>query len=441
MGVCSHSKWWRRQFSSLTRRCGSALRALSICSVVGVVVLSAIAAAGQSPAPEWQIQVRKYAEQQDWPAAMRVVEQQIARSPQDTDLLAWRARILTWSGHLAEAEGQYLKILRITRNDPDVWLGLGTVYLREAKTQEALRALDSAVELDPKRADLRAARGRARRAAGESKEARLDFREALLLDPNSTEARSGLSSFDGEARHELRFGEENDLFSFAGPNHGEGVSLTSRWNRGWSTNFAANTYQRGGVEAGKFLGSVTARASAWGAVTVGGATAHDNTVIPKSEAFFDLDHGWKITETGLVRGFEIVYGQHWYWYQSARILALNGSTVFYLPDEWTLTATATGVRSAFSGTGVEWRPSGLARVGFPLKRAPRKQLSGNLFYAAGTEDFAQVDQIGRFASQTYGGGLRFQFTPRQDISGYASYQNRTQNRTDLNFGFSYGIHF
>jgi hypothetical protein len=59
----------------------------------------------------------------------------------------------------------------------------------------------------------------------------------------------------------------------------------------------------------------------------------------------------------------------------------------------------------------------------------------------GTEDFAQVDQIGSFASQTYGAGLRFRFTARQDITGYAAFQQRTQNRSETSFGFSYGIRF
>jgi len=51
-----------------------------------------------------------------------------------------------------------------------------------------------------------------------------------------------------------------------------------------------------------------------------------------------------------------------------------------------------------------------------------------------------VDQIGSFASQTYGGGWRFQITSRQAVSGFAGYQKRTQNRTDRSFGLSYGIH-
>jgi hypothetical protein len=149
----------------------------------------------------------------------------------------------------------------------------------------------------------------------------------------------------------------------------------------------------------------------------------------------------KTSQTGWVRGIEFAYGQHWYWYEGARILTLGVSTIVYLPRDWTFSVTATGARSAFSGTGAEWRSSGAGRIGFPLAQWSDKRLSGNLFYAAGTEDFAQVDQIGSFASQTYGGGLRLQFTARQDFMSYASYQKRTQNRTDTNFGFSYGIHF
>jgi hypothetical protein len=174
---------------------------------------------------------------------------------------------------------------------------------------------------------------------------------------------------------------------------------------------------------------------------VGGAIGHDNAVIPKSEAFFDLDHGWKSGETTFVRGMEIVYGQHWYWYQSSRILTLSGSTIVYLPREWTFSLGATGARSAFSGTNAEWRASEIMRLGFPLAGWGPKRLSGSVFFAAGTEDFARVDQIGRFASQAYGGGLRFRITARQDVTGYGSYQKRTQNRTDTALGLSYGIQF
>ena len=416
-------------------------RWLALFSLVIGIALAPRAVLGQDHALEWQAQVRKYSEGKDWDSAMRIVDREVARAPQDMDVRAWRARVLSWSGHLSEAEKEYLEILEFARNDPDDWMGLAGVYSREGKVEEALRALDRAVELDPQRVDLHAARARALRAEGERIEARMEFQKALDLDPASAEAQAGLLSLRGEPKHELRFTQDNDLFNFTSANHAGWVSLASQWTQHWGTNFAGSLYERAGIRAGKFSGAVTGRSHRWGALTAGGATGHDNAVIPKSEAFFDVDHGWKTGENNFVRSVEFLYAQHWYWYRQSRILTLNGTAIVYLPREWTLSVGATGARSTFSGTSAEWKPSGMARMGFPLANWSEKRLSGNMFFAAGTEDFAQIDQIGRFASQTYGGGLRFQINAHQDVTGYASYQKRNQNRTDTNFGLSYGIHF
>jgi len=395
----------------------------------------------QEQRPDWQAEVRKCAEAQDWDSALRVIDRESALAPQDMDVRAWRARVLSWSGRLTEAEKEYLEILEVSRNDPDNWMGLGGVYLREGKFDDALRALDRAVELDPKRADLRAARARALNGNGQRTGARLEFQKALTLDPTSVEARAGLTSLRSEPRHEVRFGQNNDLFNFGTANHDGWVSLVSRWTQHWTSSFAGSFYDRAGIRAEKFSSAVTGRLARWGALTIGGTAGHDNTVIPKSEAFFDVDHGWKVSETNLLRAMEFDYGQHWYWYQTSRILTLSGTTTVHLPRESALSLGATGVRSAFSANGIEWRPSGTARLVFPLAIWKEKRLSGSLTFAAGTEDFAQIDQIGRFASKTYGGGLLYQINARQDITGYASYQKRTQGRTDTSFGLSYGIHF
>lgn len=410
-------------------------------ALIAFVLLCVPVSEAQSQAPDWQAQVRKYADAKDWDSAMRLVEEQIARTPQDMDVRAWRARVLAWAGKLPEAEKEYLEILKVSRTDPDNWMGLASVYLREGKLPEAARAISTAEELDPKRPDIHAARARILRAEGQTKEAQAEFQSALNMDPGNTEAREGIVSVRRGAQHELRIGEDNDLLSYSDGYHDEWMSVVSQWTSHWATSVAGDFYQRSGVEAGKFVGSITRRQSNWGALTVGGAVGHDNAVIPKSEAFFDLDHGWKTGEDGFVRGVEFDYAQHWYWYQSARILSLTGTTLVYLPQNWTFTIATTGSRSAFSGTNAEWRPSGMARLGFPLAHWGERRLSGNVYYAAGTENFAIVDQIGSFASQTYGGGLRLQITDRQDIMGFGGYQKRTQNRSDTSFGLSYGIHF
>jgi tetratricopeptide (TPR) repeat protein len=356
-------------------------------------------------------------------------------------LKAWRARVLGWSGNLAEAEQEYLAILNLSPNDPDVWAGLANVYAREGKKNDALLALDRAVQLDPKRADLHAAHARAMREAGKRNASRAEFHTALRFDPANTEARAGLHSLRGEPKNELRLGNETDFLSYSSANFGNGANLATRWNPLVGTSFGFTAYQRGGVLAEKFTASTTAHPPRWGALTVGGAIGHDNTVIPESEAFFDFDRGWKTGEATVLRGLELDYGQHWYWYQAARILTLSGTAVIYLPRDWSFSLAATGARSAFSGTGAEWRPSGSMRLVFPLGASKSSQLSGNILFAAGTENFASADQIGGFASQTYGGGLRFRFTERQDISCGFSLQRRTQNRTDTYLGLSYGIHF
>lgn len=412
--------------------------------ISGLLLLAlylAFPALGQGRTSDWQKEVRDYSSTHDWESALRVLDRELVRAPQDLEIWAWQARVLAWSGQLLLAEKKYLEILKVSQNDPDIWEGLGGLYLREQRTSDALRALDTALTLDPTRADLHAARARALRAAGNRSEAQLEFRKALSLDPASVEARDGLRSLRAEPKHVLRFGQDNDIFNFAGSNHGEWTSLSSTWTPKWVTTLAGNFYQRGGANAEKLLSSVTRKDSKWGAVTIGGAVGHDMGVIPKSELFFDLDHGLKISETRFVRGLEFVYGQHWYWYQSSRILALSGTTILYLPKEWTLSVGSTGARSTFTGTGADWRPSGITRLGFPLAGWGEKRLSGSIFFAVGSEDFGQVDQIGRFASQTYGCGIRYQLSPRQDLAGFTSYQKRTQNRSDLASGLSYAIHF
>src|SRR6266446_10696898 len=103
------------------------------------------AAWGQQLTSTWQEDVRRCAEAKDWTTAMSIVDREIARAPQDMDVRTWRARVLTWSGKLAEAEREYHEILAAVPNDPDTWVGLANVYSREGQMEQALQALDRAV--------------------------------------------------------------------------------------------------------------------------------------------------------------------------------------------------------------------------------------------------------------------------------------------------------
>src|SRR6266404_5632241 len=71
---------------------------LRVFELVAGALLLAAPMRSQMQAPEWQAEVRRYAEAQDWISAMRIVDQQAAAAPQDMDVRAWRARVLSWSG-------------------------------------------------------------------------------------------------------------------------------------------------------------------------------------------------------------------------------------------------------------------------------------------------------------------------------------------------------
>src|SRR6266853_1289418 len=140
------------QIPSLTcigRSCWRYLPRYACASVLSLWVsaLSIFAprAFAQEQQLDWQVQVRKYCDVSDWPAAIRVLDQRIALAPNDLDLKAWRARVLGWSGNLAAAQQEYLAILTLSPNDPDLWAGLANVYAREGKKNDARLALDRAV--------------------------------------------------------------------------------------------------------------------------------------------------------------------------------------------------------------------------------------------------------------------------------------------------------
>src|SRR5437764_2806120 len=72
------------------------LRLLRFSALVAGVSLLAAPMRSQTQLPEWQAEVRKYAEARDWISAMKIVDRQAAAAPQNMDVRAWRARVLSW---------------------------------------------------------------------------------------------------------------------------------------------------------------------------------------------------------------------------------------------------------------------------------------------------------------------------------------------------------
>lgn len=406
------------------------LRASTIVFVLLVFVPLALA-------EDWQARLRSCVENKDLPAATTIVEQHLQTAPEDLEARGWHGRLLAWTGKWEAAESEYRYVLQRAPKDVDILSGLADVLIWREHFEEALAVLNDAQALAPTRTDILIRQGRVLRSLHRYPEAKEKFLAALVIEPGSVEARHGLDSLRPQPRHELRFGTDNDLYNYTDTAYAQGISFTSKWNPRWSTSFAQTTYQRFGQDAAQFSGSTTWRYTVQNALTVGGAVAHDAGVIPRAQAFFELGRGFIVSREGMIRGIETSYRQRWLWFSDARVLTLTAAATFYLPGDVTWSISITPARSRFPVTQAAWQTSGLTRLSFPLF----PHLTANAFYAVGTENFAQQDQIGRFSARTLGGGTRIQLTTGQDITGYIANQDRSQGRTQISLGMSYGIRF
>ena len=388
-------------------------------------------------ATDWMTNLRKEVDAHHLTAALEIANQRLADAPDDTDARGWRARTLAWMGNSREAESEFRALLRVTPNDPDVLSGLASVLVREQQQEEGLLLLNQAIALDHSRADILDQRGSLLVVLGRDSEARSDFLAALANNPNDQAARAKLDSLAQQPRHALHFGSDTDAFNYTHAANAETVELTSHWDPDWITSFAGIFYQRFGADAGKFYGTLSRQFRRGDSLTIGGGVARDQGVIPRGEAFLQYGHGFRLTETHFFHGLETDFQSHWFWYRDARVLGLTSTAIIEVPRNATFTVAVTEARSAFSTTGPDWSPSGIARLGVPLG----SRFTPNVFFAVGTEDFAQADQIGRFSAQTIGGGGKYRLSRDQEFSIYVARQNRSQGRTQTSFGVSYGIFF
>jgi len=413
------------------------LRGLARTTVLAVLLLfvSVQLLAGQTT-DDWQPRVRNEVENHHIEAALTIVEKRLAIAPEDLEAHGWRGRLLAWKGRWSEGEAEFKLVLDKFPNDTEILTALADVLVWQQHYAEALLTLDEARKISSANPEILSRRARVLALLGRTPEARSEYQQTLRFDSQNKDARTGLASLSENTKHELRIGEDVDFFNFANTAKTQGVSLSSRWDQRWSTVFGVSTYQRFGQDAVKFLASTAFHPTARDWFTVGGAVANSQSVVPVGEALFEYGHAFPI-ENRWFHGLESSYQQHWFWYHGAHVLTLNTSQIVYLPRGWMWALNVTGARTGFVGTPVEWTPSGWSKLSFPLHR----RLTGNVVVGVGSENFAQIDQIGRFSAHTFGGGLRYQFAARQDINGYVARQIRNQGQTDTSFGLSYGIHF
>jgi tetratricopeptide (TPR) repeat protein len=397
--------------------------------------VATLPARGQT-SDDWEGRVRVEVQARNIDGALAIVDGRLAQAPDDLEAHGWRGRLLAWKGRWPEGEAEFRHVLASVPNDVDILTGLSDVLLWQQKWRDSLEILDRARKIAPSDPEVLVRRARVLSLLGRSPEARSEYQETLKFDPENHDAKAAMAELRQNTVHELRVGDDVDFFNYTGAAETQAIVLSSRWNQRWSTVFGTSIYQRFGENAAKFLASAGLHFTASDWLNVGGALANQQQVVPTHEAFFEYGHGFRI-RNHWVQGLESSYQQHWFWYSGAHVLTFTTNQIVYLPKEWTWTLAVAGARSGFAGNGVAWEPSGWTKFAFPLPH----RLRGNVFYAVGTENFSEIDQIGRIAGHTYGAGLRYPLAERQDITGYVSRQDLNRDETVTSFGLSYGIHF
>jgi tetratricopeptide (TPR) repeat protein len=405
-------------------------------SLLILCFLTAVVAPGQNSLRNWKETARDKVNAGQLDAALKTVNRRIATDPGDLEARGWRARLLARMARWPEAESDYWFVLAHAPNDIDIVIGLADVLLWQQRLDQALAILDHGCDVSPAQPEILLRRARVLSLLGRTAEARSELRAVLAVDPRNSDAKAALAGFAELPRHELRFGVDVDSFNYTDAAQTGALTLSSHWSFRWSTVFGAAFYQRFGENAAKLSASAGLHFTPRDWLNLGAAFANDHAIIPRNELLLEYGHGFRFRNR-LVRGLESSIQPHWFWYRNAHVLTLGTAQLVYLPKDLTWSLSASGARSSFHQAGSDWQPSGSTRLTFPLFR----RVTGNTFFAVGSEDFALVDQIGRFFAHTFGGGLRYRFTDRQDLAGYIALQDRSNHRSQSSFGFNYGFRF
>lgn len=236
---------------------------------------------------------------------------------------------------------------------------------------------------------------------------------------------------------EILVGGDFDSFNFAGPAQALSLAYRSKITSEFALELDGYGYNRFGSDAGRGGLALTYSPTRRTSLTAGGSAGPSNPVAARGESFAELNHGFDVSETGLIRGVEVDYRQSWLWFQNAKAAVFTPGLIFYLPNDCMFLVRVYQARNDVKGLqSVSWTTGASARLMFPLSG----RLTGDVYYANGAENFTFADQVGQFSAQTYGGGARYRMGPHE-FGTHLYYQNRTQGRTQTTVSLSYAYRF
>src|SRR5690349_1721339 len=302
---------------------------------------------------DWLAKVREQVAAHDLSAAAATVSARLAVQPADLEASTWRARILSWTGHLGEAEALYRQVLLQAPDDADVSIGLADVLFWEGKVNESSSVLERAERLRP--------------ASLEIEQRRLRNQQAIH-DPDSSRnpVPSARAASESDLyRYSLRLGSETDLFNYSSAAQTQAIEFGVRWNSRWSSQLLARSYRRFSESAEQWGSAVGYRISADQSLTASFAAANHQQIAPLRQLAFDYDHGTRF-HAGALQGMEFVAHSAAIWFDGSALTVLGGSAIAYLPRDWRCTVSGNAARTRFADAGASWAPALSLKLSLPV---------------------------------------------------------------------------
>jgi len=369
--------------------------------------------------------IRRHAADGNMAEAMRAADEWVAADPTNREACAWHARVLTWSGRLDEAEGEFRALLAKVENDSENLQGLASVLNARGDHRGAIRLLERACPDAAASPDCGAARARTLVWLGRTNEARRLFTELHLLDETPR-----------ETRYRLQAGGGVDLMSFSSDLSAWTASLSARLNPKWEVEGGFVEWRRFGMLSTGGLGRITWHPGRKTAISVGGESSGRQDIGARAIALLGFDHGFEVSEAGQLRAIELVLEQRLAWYSGTRVLSFAPGVVLYLRHgvDWLVQST---VSQMGAGGRPDWKGSALTRVSFGIAG----RLRGRVLAASGAENFGTADQLLFRSSRSVGAGLTIGAGTGKEFRADVRRQAVAGGRSATGFEGGYALRF
>jgi YaiO family outer membrane protein len=374
---------------------------------------------------------RKLIGDQRFAEARALYEQLLKRDPENLDYQMEIARISAWMKDYARSLETFDRVLAREPRNVEALTGKAYTQMWQHHYFEAADLLAQAEKLAPDDPEVQVALARMCHYQGRERAAKERVSRALKLDPGNTEAKDLRGEIDPPRPVELRFGFNQDRFSFIEPGNmgfvsagyiGETNQVTLQYEE-WSLfderarraglNFTRKLNRGWWLRAGAIIGP--------GAV-----------VVPRQEYTGGVSHA-------LPKRFAMDLDYRLLRFRAADVHLLSPAISYYLAKPAWVTAT-------FYNNWTEWRTGTAAPLvsqawAVQYYHQVARPVELHAGYARGSEAFEllTIDRLGIFQANTFLGGAGFRLSRAYSAELFGAYQLRSNSQHVTSFGVNFTV--